>query len=93
MEKKDNTFNYMEAKMTDVIYSIHHLRNSRLMKYSEFITLGTITCGVALNAKCINAKRNKLFVPGQKCVYTTLTNFSTIYLVMCKVYTDVGGIK
>ena len=24
--------------------------------------------------------------------YTTLTNFSTIYLVMCKVYTDVGGI-
>ena len=25
--------------------------------------------------------------------YTTLTNFSTIYLVMCKVYTYVGGIK
>ena len=25
--------------------------------------------------------------------YTTLTNFSTIYLVMCKVYTDVGGIN
>ena len=25
--------------------------------------------------------------------YTTLTNFSTIYLVMCKVYTDIGGIK
>ena len=25
--------------------------------------------------------------------YTTLTNFSTKYLVMCKVYTDVGGIK
>ena len=25
--------------------------------------------------------------------YTTLTNLSTIYLVMCKVYTDVGGIK
>ena len=24
---------------------------------------------------------------------TTLTNFSTKYLVMCKVYTDVGGIK
>ena len=23
----------------------------------------------------------------------TLTNFSTLYLVMCKVYTDVGGIK
>ena len=25
--------------------------------------------------------------------YTTLTNFSTKYLMMCKVYTDVGGIK
>ena len=26
-------------------------------------------------------------------IYTTLTNFSTKYIVMCKVYTDVGGIK
>ena len=26
-------------------------------------------------------------------IYTTLANFRTIYLVMCKVYTDVGGIK
>ena len=26
-------------------------------------------------------------------VYTTLTDFSTKYLMMCKVYTDVGGIK
>ena len=25
--------------------------------------------------------------------YTTLTNFSTKYLVMCKVYTNIGGIK
>ena len=25
--------------------------------------------------------------------YTALTNFSTKYLMMCKVYTDVGGIK
>ena len=28
-----------------------------------------------------------------KRFYTTLTNFSTKYLVMCKVYTDVGDIK
>ena len=28
-----------------------------------------------------------------KYFYTTLINFSTKYLVMCKVYTDVGGIK
>ena len=26
-------------------------------------------------------------------IYTTLTNFSTKYLTMCKVYTDEGGIK
>ena len=26
-------------------------------------------------------------------IYTTLTHFSTKYIVMCKVYTDVGGIK
>ena len=26
-------------------------------------------------------------------VYTTFTNFSMKYLVMCKVYTDMGGIK
>ena len=25
--------------------------------------------------------------------YTTLTNFRTKYLMMCNVYTDVGGIK
>ena len=28
-----------------------------------------------------------------KCVYTTFTIFSIKYLVMCKIYTDVGGIK
>ena len=26
-------------------------------------------------------------------IYTTFTNFSTKYRVMCTVYTDVGGIK
>ena len=26
-------------------------------------------------------------------VYVTITNFSTTYLVKCKVYTSVGGIK
>ena len=28
-----------------------------------------------------------------KFIYTTLTNLSTKYLLLCKVYTDVGGIK
>ena len=26
-------------------------------------------------------------------LYTTFSNFSMKYLMMCKVYTDVGGIK
>ena len=26
-------------------------------------------------------------------MFNTFTNFSTKYLMMCKVYTDVGGIK
>ena len=30
---------------------------------------------------------------GITITYTTLTNFNTKYLVMCKVYTDVGGIE
>ena len=30
---------------------------------------------------------------GGAVVYTTFTNFSTKYVVMCKVFTDVGGIK
>ena len=41
-----------------------------------------------------------IYTPGKKksnkhinSLYTTLTDFSTKYLVMCKVYTDVGGIK
>ena len=34
-----------------------------------------------------------LFVDIDKIFYTTFTNFSMKYLVMCKVYTDVGGIK
>ena len=42
-----------------------------------------------------NSTRNEfrywLHVP--VTMYTTLTNFSTKYIVMCKVYTDVGGIK
>ena len=28
-----------------------------------------------------------------KSIYTTFTNFSMKYLVMCMVYTDDGGIK
>ena len=33
------------------------------------------------------------FMKSHLVIYTTLTNFSTKYLMMYKVYTDVGGIK
>ena len=38
-------------------------------------------------------KENLIFEALYHDFYTTHTNFSTKYLVMCKVYTDVGGIK
>ena len=42
------------------------------MNYSELITLGVITFGGALNAKCNNAKCNKLIVTSQKCLLVSI---------------------
>ena len=42
-----------------------------------------------LRGKLLSKKHS----PSILYIYTTLTNFSTKYLVMCKVYTDVGGIN
>ena len=36
---------------------------------------------------------HSMLQPFNDFIYTTLTNFSTKYLMMCKVYTNVGGIK
>ena len=47
-----------------------------------------ITC--VFNAFCnVKAIRKNT----QSAVYTTLPNYSMKYLVMCKVYTDLGGIS
>ena len=61
--ERNNTINYLKSK---IVYHIHYLIEN--MEYSELITLGTITVGVALNAKCNNAKCNKLIVSSQKCL-------------------------
>ena len=45
-------------------------------KYSEFITLGAITYGDALNAKYNNANYNKLSVPSQNCVYVSIPSLN-----------------
>ena len=55
------------------------LRNILKRNYSPYSTLMTMYLPGAIS--CSNV------------LYTTLTNFSMIYLMMCKVYTDVGGIK
>ena len=49
--------------------------------YSKMLKVGLLNC-----MRDNNLQSNVVF-------YTTLTNFSMIYLMMCKVYTDVGGIK
>ena len=62
---------------------------------------GTLMSKTAQNASTIEFLKQNLklkltlqnFSPVHISLYTTLTNFSTKYLVMCKVYTDVGGIK
>ena len=36
---------------------------------------------------------NNMGLVAQTCTYSTLINVSTNYIVMCKVYTDVGGIS
>ena len=46
MEKKDKTFNYLRS------YTQY---NYDFKKYSELITSGVITFGVAINANCNNA--------------------------------------
>ena len=45
MEKENNTFNYLKTKSK--CYHIHYVIQD--MEYSELITLGVITFGVALN--------------------------------------------
>ena len=52
---------------------------------------GFITSGSALST-FLSQMAAKL-KETSRAIYTTLTNFSTNYFVMCKFYTDVGGIK
>ena len=55
------------------------LCDSRFVKYSELITLGVITCTfeIALNAKCYNAKCNKLIVLSQKYVHVAIPSLGS----------------
>ena len=46
--------------------------------------------GHTLNNKMFKMYHNSYF---NKHIYSTITNFSTKLLIICKVYTGVGGIK
>ena len=46
-----------------------------------------------ITEQCRAAEELAQSTVSHNALYTTLTNFSTKYLVMCKVYTDVGGIN
>ena len=52
----------------------------------------SITMTFGLYVKLLNISM-AYFLQFYNKVYTTLTNFSTKQLTICKVYTDVGGIK
>ena len=63
-----------------------------VLSCSIYVFKHTCNQSVASSKKgqCMN---NVEIVTSATLVYTTLTKFSMNYLVMCKVYTDVGGIK
>ena len=48
---------------------------------------------MVLFLQLIGWKQNEVGRSWAKVFYTTFTNFSMKYLVMCNVYTDDGGIK
>ena len=52
----------------------------------------SISSGSSLLAN-VHIKESLSSIVSVKFPFTTLTNFSTNYLMMCNVYTDVGGIK
>ena len=53
-------------------------------EYTDMLTLVCYSNTILLMAECAFLRVN---------ADTILTNFSTKYIVICKVYTDVGGIK
>ena len=56
------------------------------MKYPICIKMGYIT--ISLLAQIVFSLKKEAIL-----LYTTLANLSTNYLVICNVYTDVGGMK
>ena len=76
-----------DARKTGVIqFSGHHSYSRR----NFHILLAVFRGQMRLHVPCF-----KLSCIFQAChkYYTTFTNFSMKYLAICKVYTDVGGIK
>ena len=68
--------------------------NKILYETVYLLMLFSIQCMFHIFCILLDCERNKLQLPHAfKAVYTTFTNLSTKYLMMCKVYTGEGGIK
>ena len=84
----ENHFYHIKWAPLNVTIFIPHLCNLSNGCYANVnICFG---CSKELSQLCLFALMLYIQVNN---FYTTLTNFSLKYLVMCKVYTDVGGIK
>ena len=74
-----------------VFWSLIQKQCGNVCLYVSFLDV-TLSCFQSLFSCLKFNLRNATRKTGSSC-YTTLTNFCMIYLVMCKVYTDEGGIK
>ena len=70
------------------------------LKFDSFCTFVLFVDSLAVSSSSINRNSNRLtcwifniLQSSQIFIHITLTNFSMKYLVMCKVYTDVGVLK
>ena len=69
-----------------------NLRTGMWSKFLRVNRIASVLEGLNVTSHCLD-HCDKSIRSWFMRTYTTLTNFSTVYLVMCKVYIDVGGIK
>ena len=71
--------------------SIYFMWLGKIKKWKTRVPSFLVLCRfLKLKPKCVHITVRSVHT---QYTYTTLTNISTKYIVICKVYTDVGGIK
>ena len=81
-------FKSSAAHICNIIDQYYCRGKGRRQKQATFVVIGTLR--VKILSIC---HRAWYIIAVEACLYTTLTSFKMKYFVMCKVYTDVGGIK